>query len=148
MKSGYRSIPEGIILTLITCGIYNLFWNWRQMETCNELVGRREFAPGTVFLLSLVTCGLYFVYSQYCMGGVIVEIQRKREVAPYENLPLGRLDFAGAFAHNPLVFPLAALLMLCAAGRIPRILRCAGVVNWALLGVLVFWCGRLLPGTP
>ncbi|PIU19970.1 MAG: hypothetical protein COT18_04715 [Elusimicrobia bacterium CG08_land_8_20_14_0_20_59_10] len=63
-------------------------------------------------------------------------------------LALGRLDFAGAFAHNPLVFPLAALLMLCAAGRIPRILRCAGVVNWALLGVLVFWCGRLLPGTP
>ena len=88
MRSGYRSIPAGIIFTLITCGIYNLFWNWHQMETCNELVGREEFAPGRVFLLSLVTCGIYFIYYQYCMGGVIVEIQRKRQVPPFENLPL------------------------------------------------------------
>ena len=88
MKSGYRSIAEGIILTLITCGIYNLFWNWHQMETCNELVCREEFSVGKIYLLSLVTCGIYFVYYQYCMGGVIVEIQRKRSEAPYENLPI------------------------------------------------------------
>jgi hypothetical protein len=88
MKSGYKSIAEGIILTLITCGIYNLFWNWHQMETCNDLVGRREFEPGTVFLLSLVTCGIYFVYYQYRMGGIIVEIQRKRAGQPFENLPV------------------------------------------------------------
>jgi len=87
MRSGYKSVAEGIILTLITCGIYNLFWNWHQMETCNDLVGRREFDPGKVFLLSLVTCGLYFIYYQYSMGGVIVEIQRKRAVPPFENLP-------------------------------------------------------------
>lgn len=88
MRSGYRGVAEGIILTLITCGIYNLFWNWHQMETCNELVGRREFDPVRVFLLSLVTCGLYFIYYQYTMGGIIVEIQRVRKTTPYENLPL------------------------------------------------------------
>ncbi len=88
MRSGYKSVAEGIILTLITCGIYNLFWNWHQMETCNDLAGRREFDPGKVFLLSLVTCGLYFIYYQYSMGGVIVEIQRKRAVPPFENLPV------------------------------------------------------------
>lgn len=88
MRSGYKNIAEGIILTLITCGIYNIFWNWHQMETCNDLVGRKEFNPGAVFLLSLVTCGLYFIYYQYCMGGVIVEIQRKRAVQAFENLPV------------------------------------------------------------
>ncbi|HAH32711.1 MAG TPA: hypothetical protein DCL44_10405 [Elusimicrobia bacterium] len=88
MKSGYRSIAEGMIFTLITCGIYNIFWNIHQMETCNELAGRQEFSPGKIILLSLVTCGIYFVYYQYCMGEIIVEIQRNRSVTPYENLPL------------------------------------------------------------
>ncbi|HBA60605.1 MAG TPA: hypothetical protein DCZ92_07265 [Elusimicrobia bacterium] len=59
-------------------------------------------------------------------------------------LALGRLDLAGAYAHNPLVFPLAALLAFCAAGRVPRAASSAGTVNWALLGVLVFWGARLL----
>ena len=59
-------------------------------------------------------------------------------------LALGRLDFAGAWAANPLVFPLAALAALHAAGKIPRALRGAKVVNFALAGVLVFWGCRLL----
>ena len=59
-------------------------------------------------------------------------------------LALGRLDFAGACAANPLVFPLAALAALYAAGRVPGALRSAKVVNFALAGVLVFWGGRLL----
>ncbi len=87
MKSGYRGVAEGIILTFITCGIYNIFWNWHQMEACNELLGRPEFDPVKVFLLSLVTCGLYFIYYQYCMGGIILELQRARKMQPYENLP-------------------------------------------------------------
>ncbi|HBA60606.1 MAG TPA: hypothetical protein DCZ92_07270 [Elusimicrobia bacterium] len=88
MTTGYRNIALGIIFTIITCGIYNLFWNWQQMKTCNELLGREEFNPPMVILLSLVTCGLYFIYYQYCMGGVIVEIQRARSVPPFENLPI------------------------------------------------------------
>jgi len=61
-------------------------------------------------------------------------------------LSLGRLDLAGAFAWNPLVFPLAALIVLYLAGRVPRALRSGLVVNSALLGVLVFWGVRLLGG--
>jgi len=59
-------------------------------------------------------------------------------------LALGRLDFAGAYARNPLVFPLAALMALYLAGRIPRAVRSGKVLNLALLGVLVFWGNRLL----
>jgi hypothetical protein len=59
-------------------------------------------------------------------------------------LALGRLDFAGAYAQNPLVFPLAALTVLYAAGRVPRAVRSGKVVNSALLGVLAFWGARLL----
>ncbi|MEI7527712.1 MAG: DUF2752 domain-containing protein [Elusimicrobiota bacterium] len=59
-------------------------------------------------------------------------------------LALGRLDLAGAYAWNPLVFPLAALTALYAAGRVPRWVRSGKAVNSALLGVLLFWGGRLL----
>jgi len=59
-------------------------------------------------------------------------------------LLLGRLDLTGAYAANPLVFPLAALTALYAAGRIPRAVRSGAVINSALLGVLAFWGGRLL----
>ena len=59
-------------------------------------------------------------------------------------LSLGRLDFAGAYAANPIVFPLAGLMALYLAGRIPRAFRSGLTVNLALLGVLAFWGGRLL----
>lgn len=60
-------------------------------------------------------------------------------------LALGRLDLRAAWAFNPLVFPLAALTALYAAGRVPRALRSDRVVYPALAGVLVFWTARLLP---
>lgn len=59
-------------------------------------------------------------------------------------LALGRLDLAGAWAANPLAFPLAALTGLYAAGRVPAVLRSAKAANLALAGVLVFWGGRLI----
>ena len=59
-------------------------------------------------------------------------------------LALGRLDLSGAYSYNPLVFPLAALTVLFVAGRVPRAVRSGKVLNLALLGVLVFWGGRLL----
>ncbi len=59
-------------------------------------------------------------------------------------LALGRLDYAAAYAANPLVFPFAAMILLYAAGRIPQVLHSSKVVNSALLGVLIFWGGRLL----
>jgi len=59
-------------------------------------------------------------------------------------LALGRLDFAGAYASNPLSFPLAALMVLFVAGKVPRALHSAKAVHLALFGVLAFWATRLL----
>jgi len=58
-------------------------------------------------------------------------------------LAMGRLDLPGAYAANPLVFPLAALMALYAFGRVPAALRSGKVVNFALAGVLLFWGVRL-----
>ncbi len=88
-KSNFEiNIPLYIILTIITCGLFNLFWNYRQMETCNYLLKREEFNFITWFFLSIITCGIYHIYYQYKMASAIVEIQHKKNVYPNPNLPI------------------------------------------------------------
>jgi hypothetical protein len=82
------SIPLYLILTIITCGLFNLYWNYRQMEACNEMLGRREFDFWIWFLLCLVTCGIWHIIYQYKMGSVIVDIQRRMGRPVFDTLPL------------------------------------------------------------
>lgn len=62
------SVAKGIILSLITCGLYNIYWNYTQFRAMNELLGRHEFDFVKWLLLSLITCGIYHVYYEYKMG--------------------------------------------------------------------------------
>lgn len=61
-------IAAGIILSVITCGLYNVYWNYRQMKAMNELLGRHEFDFVQWLILTLITCGLYHIYYEYRMG--------------------------------------------------------------------------------
>ena len=64
-----RSIPLSIVLTVITCGIYGLYWIYKLHEEANFLCGRREeMSPALVVLLCIVTCGIYQVYWAYTQG--------------------------------------------------------------------------------
>ncbi len=82
------SIPLYLILTLVTAFLFNLYWNYRQMVACNELLGRKEFSYLVWLLLSLLTCGLYHLYYQYKMGAAIVEIEHERGLPVPDSLPL------------------------------------------------------------
>ena len=65
----YRvDIAVGIILSLVTCGMYNVYWNYKQMKALNVLLGREEYDFVKWLILSLITCGLYHVYYEYRMG--------------------------------------------------------------------------------
>ncbi len=75
-----------IIFTIITCGIYNLYWNYKQMKTCNFLLGRNEFSWAVWFFGSLLSCGLYHIYYQYQMGSAIMEIQEDKSKTVFEHL--------------------------------------------------------------
>lgn len=88
-KSKYNlSIPVHLILTLITCGIFNLYWNYKQMEACNYLLKRQEFRFAHWILFSILTCGIYHIFHQYKMGAAIVEIQRNTNKNIFDSLPL------------------------------------------------------------
>lgn len=64
-----RSIVSAIILSLLTCGIYSIFWYISLTNEINKASGRTNDTNGTTcFLLGLVTCGIYNIYWAYKMG--------------------------------------------------------------------------------
>ena len=82
------SIPMYLIITLLTFGIFNLYWNYRQMQACNDLVNRDEFNWMRWFFLSLLTFGIYHIFYQYKMGSIILEAQQQRGAYVFDSLPL------------------------------------------------------------
>ena len=82
------SVALYLILTLVTVGIFNLYWNYRQMQVCNELLDRNEFSWLLWILLVVVTCGLYHLYYQYKMGAAINEIQELYDCPFTDGLPV------------------------------------------------------------
>ena len=81
-------IAQGIILSLITCGLYNLYWNYTQFRAMNQLLGRQEFDFAQWLLLSLVTCGLYHIYYEYKMGTALQQYLSENGYAVNANLGL------------------------------------------------------------
>lgn len=70
-----RSIVVAIILTILTCGIYSIYWmvklNDEMLEVSNE-----EGASGLlVFVLTLLTCGIYGFFWYYKMGKCVDKIK-------------------------------------------------------------------------
>lgn len=69
-----RGIAVSLILTLVTFGIYNFYWQYRQMLAANEMLARDKyrFLPWLAF--TLISCGLYHVYHEYRMSSDIAEV--------------------------------------------------------------------------
>ena len=82
------NVPLYLLLTLFTCLLFDLYWNYRQMQACNELLERSEFNWLLWILLCVVTIGLYHFYYQYKMGAVINEIQDRYDLPFTEGLPI------------------------------------------------------------
>jgi hypothetical protein len=83
-------IPIGvaIILTIVTCGLYGFWWQYKQMEILNAWLGRKEYDFWTYILLTLITCGFFAVYYEYKMAQGINEIQHNGAGRVNENLAL------------------------------------------------------------
>lgn len=84
----YASIPLYLLLTILTCFLFNLYWNYKQMQACNYLLGRQEFGFLSWILLTIITCGIYHLFYQYKMGAAINEIQDRNDLPFSEGLPV------------------------------------------------------------
>lgn len=64
-----RNIALCIVFSLITCGIYGIYWLIKINDEVNLLAGEPyATSGGMVFLFSLITCGIYGLYWQFKMG--------------------------------------------------------------------------------
>ncbi|WP_081675176.1 MULTISPECIES: DUF4234 domain-containing protein [unclassified Butyrivibrio] len=71
-----RSIALAIIFSLITCGIYNIYWFIVLTDETNVLCNRQHETSGVVaFLLSIVTCGIYSWYWAFKLGEKVDQIK-------------------------------------------------------------------------
>lgn len=73
-----RSIALAIIFSLITCGIYAIYWFIVLTNEVGEASGDSSFTGGKHFLLTLVTCGVWSFIWAYQVGKHIEEAQRQR----------------------------------------------------------------------
>ena len=82
------NIVVDILFSLVTLGIYNLFWNARQFRVLNAFLGEERFRFWKWLLLSIITFGIYNMYNEYLVGVAIVEVQRNAQRPVSEQLPL------------------------------------------------------------
>ena len=78
-----RSLGALIILSILTCGIYSIFFFWGYVNDINEVCkGDGKESPNylVVLLLSFITFGIYGIYWYYKQGN------RLQEAAPRYNL--------------------------------------------------------------
>jgi hypothetical protein len=82
------SIAKDIIFSLITCGIYYLFWQERQMKAVNYLIEEDKYSFIKWLFLSIITCGIYHIYYEYILAQSIMEAQQKLGKPVSSNLNL------------------------------------------------------------
>lgn len=71
-----RSIATCLILTIVTCGFYGIYWLIKLVDDLNTAAQTTEESSGiTVFLLGLVTCGIYIFYWYYKAGDKVNKIK-------------------------------------------------------------------------
>lgn len=84
-----RNIGLAIVFTMITCGIYGLYWLYKMTEEVHCLVGRRTTASGgMVILYTLLSCGIYSFYWMYKMGETMTEAKMMRGMHADQNSAL------------------------------------------------------------
>ena len=87
-SEGRRNIVIGILVTLLTCGIYGLYWQYKQMATLNAWLKKDEYSFWLWFFLSIITCGIYGIYYEYKMANGINTVQADNDLVFDSSLPV------------------------------------------------------------
>ncbi|MFR5602275.1 MAG: DUF4234 domain-containing protein [Lachnospiraceae bacterium] len=73
-----RNIVVCILLSLVTCGIYSIYWMIVLNDELNYASGRQGTSGGMVVLFTIITCGIYGFYWMYQMGDAVERIHDQR----------------------------------------------------------------------
>ena len=81
IKIPERNIVTNVIFTILTCGIYGIYWFICLTDDANIVSEENDTSGGMAFVLSLITCNIYGIYWAYRMGQKIHEAGQKRNIA-------------------------------------------------------------------
>lgn len=80
-----RSVGLSVVLTLITCGLYGIYWFIVLTNDVGRLSGDSSFSGGKHFLLTLITCGVWSFVWAYLLGKNIADAQERRGLRVTDN---------------------------------------------------------------
>lgn len=81
-----REIITCILLSIVTCGIYGIYWLMCMVDDLNKACNEPQpTTGGTVVLLTLVTCGIYGFIWAYRAGEQLCRARQARYGYPGEN---------------------------------------------------------------
>ena len=74
-----------VILSIITCGIYGIYWFIVMTDDANVISDEQNASGGLAFLYTLLTCGIYSFFWCYKMGKNIYRAQVNRNLPASDN---------------------------------------------------------------
>lgn len=83
----YRSVPASVILTIVTCGLYGIYWFICVTDEVSEVTESPGTSGGIALLLSIVTCGIYRLYWAWKLGDKL-DTSRYRNNVPPGSFPI------------------------------------------------------------
>ncbi|MCL2171822.1 MAG: DUF4234 domain-containing protein [Defluviitaleaceae bacterium] len=70
-----RNVGVSIVLSIVTCGIYMIYWWYKVLDDLYKSTNRNESA-GMSIILSIITCGIYGIYLYYKKGQMEAEMRK------------------------------------------------------------------------
>jgi len=80
-----KSIGKEVVFTLLTCGIYGLFWFMDMTEDVGILANDHKITGGMALLFTVITCGIYALYWYYQMGQLLQKAKYDRGMLVNQN---------------------------------------------------------------
>ncbi len=77
-----------LVLSLVTCGIYNIIWIFKTADEINKASGTEQFNMVKEILLTIVTCGIWGIWFQWRYAEAVVNLQKSWGVKPQMEAPI------------------------------------------------------------
>jgi hypothetical protein len=72
-----RNIALDIILTLITCFMWNIYVQYKQICAMNDILKEQKYDFVAWFFFTVITCGLYHIYHEYRVSTDLARVLKK-----------------------------------------------------------------------
>lgn len=84
-----KSIGLCVVLSIVTCGIYGIYWLYTIAHDLNDLCESQNqekgAEPGLVVVLGIVTCGIYSLYYLWKAGKMVAGLTRSNGQHPSDD---------------------------------------------------------------